>query len=152
METNPGTAVVCGALSIIGTAYAEYLATRGYDLMLIDQHRARLNRLAESLTTRTRRAVEVVAIKRCTSVDLAAVAAQIERDASIVVVVNIANSHGCTLLSASQANALIDGAWSQREITCAAIRKFISKRGVVRTHHANVYIAVAGHIAELPLI
>lgn len=152
METNPGTAVVSGALSIIGAAYADYLARKGYDLILIDQHRIRLNRMADALSTRTRRAVEVVVVQRRSPVDLAAASVQIERDASIVVVVNVANARGCTLLSATQANALIDGAWSDREISCAAIRKFLSKRGTVRTHHTDVYITTASHITKLPLI
>lgn len=152
METHPGTAVVSGALSIIGAAYAEYLARRGYDLVLIDQHRLRLNRMADTLSTRFQRAVEVVVVKRHSPVDLAAAAAQIEGDASIVVVVNVANAQGHALLSASQANALIDGDWSDREISRAAIRKFLSRRCAVRTYQAGVSIVTDGHITTLPLI
>ena len=152
METNRGTAVISGALSIIGTAYADHLAMHGYDLMLIDQHRQRLNRLAETLTTRRRRAVEVVVARRGSPIDLASVGAHIERDASIVVVVNVANLQGQTLLSAGQANALLNGIWSEREITCTAIRKLLSGRGIVRTYHTDVYITAASHLAELPLI
>lgn len=156
MKAHPGTAVVSGALSIIGAAYADYLARKGYDLMLIDHHRLRLNRMADALSTRTRRAVEVVVVRRRSPVDLAAVAAQIEGDASIVVVVNVANTQGCTLLSESQANALIDASWPgsgpEREISSAAIRKFLSKRGMARTHHAEVSIVAAGHITKPPLI
>jgi hypothetical protein len=124
----------------------------GYDLMLIDQHRHRLNRLAEALTTRSRTAVEVVVVRRGSPIDLAAVAAHVGRDASIVVVVSVANSQGQTLLSVGQANALIDGVWSEREITRAAIGKLLSRRGIARMHHTNVYIAAASHLAELPLI
>jgi short-subunit dehydrogenase len=152
MAATPGTAVVSGALSIIGIAYAEYLSTCGYDLLLIDQHRRRLNRLAETLTTLTRRAVEVVVVNRRSSVDLATVVAQIEQDASIAIVVNISNRQGYTLLSDGQAKAMVDGSWSEREISCTAIRKFLSKRGVVSTYRAEVFITAAGHVAELPAL
>lgn len=152
METHPGTAVVSGALSIIGAAYAEYLARKGYDLVLIDQHRLRLNRMADTLSTRFQRAVEVVVVRRRSPLDLAAAAAQIEGDASIVVVVNVANAQGRALLSATQAHALIDGDWSDREIGLAAIRKFLSRRGAVRTYRADVSVFTASHVTTPPLI
>jgi short-subunit dehydrogenase len=152
MAAHFGTAVVSGALSMTGSAYAEYLARKGFDLMLIDRHRTRLNRLADALTTSTRRAVEVVVANRRSPVDLAAVAAQIGRDASIVLVVNVADAQGCTLLSASQADALISAAGPERVTACAAMRQFLSKRGMVLTHHAYVHVAAASHITELPLI
>ena len=91
-----------------------------------------------------------MAISRRSAVDLGAVVAQIEQNASIAVVVNIASPLGNTLLSDGQAAALINGVWREQEITRAAIRRFLSRRGVVSTYHADVYIAAAGNIAELP--
>jgi short-subunit dehydrogenase len=53
------TAVVTGASSGIGVAYAEQLARRGYNLILIARRRDRLDALAARLTAETSRKVEV---------------------------------------------------------------------------------------------
>ncbi|MCC8402727.1 hypothetical protein LJ655_12650 [Paraburkholderia sp. MMS20-SJTN17] len=108
MPPTPGTAVVSRALSTIGSAYAEYLAKNGYDLILIDEIRPLLNAMAEQLTTRYRRAMEVVVADRSSEADVAAVKAKIDEDASIVLVVNVMNDKGYPLLSVVQANAFID--------------------------------------------
>lgn len=139
MVVTPGTAVISGALSIIGSAYADHLASKGYDLLLIDRHRGRLNRMAAALTTRTRRAVEVVVVSRGSESDLAAALAQIEQDASISVVVNIARRRNQRLPAGAEAEP----------IGALAVRKFLSARGMVSTCHAEVFIAT-GHVADLP--
>jgi short-subunit dehydrogenase len=150
MPIVPGTAVVSRALSIIGSAYADYLATNGYDLVLIDHFRPRLNALAEELTTRTRRAVEVVVVDRESAVDQAMIEAKIEEDASVVLVVNVTDESGYALLSVEQANALIDRIAPDCAITCTALRKFSSKSDGVSVCGAGVLITAAGHIADFP--
>jgi uncharacterized protein len=54
-----GTAVVTGASSGIGAVYADRLARRGYDLILVARNRDRLVQIADRLTTSTGRSVEV---------------------------------------------------------------------------------------------
>lgn len=58
-QTNLGTALITGASSGIGALYADRLARRGYDLILVARHREGLNRLAEDISSRHGRAVEV---------------------------------------------------------------------------------------------
>ena len=75
-QTNQGTAVVTGASTGIGAIYADRLARRGYDLILIARDRAKLDNLAREITDDTRRSVEVVAADLADKKDLAGVEAK----------------------------------------------------------------------------
>ena len=49
MGTNKGLAVITGATSGLGAAYAEYFAADGYDLVITGRREALINANAERL-------------------------------------------------------------------------------------------------------
>src|SRR5438445_813458 len=60
---DKGTALVTGASSGIGAIYADRLAKRGYDLILVARNNARLATLSRRLRNETGRSVEAFAAK-----------------------------------------------------------------------------------------
>jgi short-subunit dehydrogenase len=58
---NKGTALVTGASSGLGAIYADRLAHRGYDLIVVARDAARLEALATRLRAATGRTVEILA-------------------------------------------------------------------------------------------
>lgn len=86
--TSKGTALITGACSGIGAAYADRLAHRGYDLILVACDGERLEALARRLTPSTGRFVRVLAADVNRRTDLARVEHVLGADGSITVVVN----------------------------------------------------------------
>lgn len=85
---NQGTALVTGASAGIGALYADRLARRGFDLILVARNRERLDALAKRLRDETGRSVEVIAADLGSKDGLARVEAVIGSDASITLLVN----------------------------------------------------------------
>ncbi|HUN99344.1 MAG TPA: SDR family oxidoreductase [Bradyrhizobium sp.] len=69
-DANKGTALVTGASSGIGAIYADRLARRGYDLILVARSRDKLAQLARRLGSETGRKVESIAADLNDSEDL----------------------------------------------------------------------------------
>lgn len=87
-SSSLGTALVTGASSGIGALYADRLARRGHDLVLVARNRERLNHLARDISTRTGRSVEVLVADLHEPAALATVEDVLRRDASITLLVN----------------------------------------------------------------
>lgn len=87
-HTTPGTALITGASSGIGAIYADRLARRGYDLILVARNRERLNALARRITNETRQNVEVLEADLNDATALASVEQKLSSDASITLLVN----------------------------------------------------------------
>ena len=85
---HQGTALITGASSGIGAVYADRLARSGHDLILVARRADRLRALAQELTDRTGRSVEMIAADLTQPSDLARVETVLKTDASITVLVN----------------------------------------------------------------
>jgi len=87
-----GTALITGASSGIGATYADRLARRGYDLVLIARDKARMEALAARLRGETGVAIEVLPADLTVAADLARVETRLREDASIGLLVNNAGA------------------------------------------------------------
>lgn len=83
-----GTALVTGASSGIGAVYADRLAHRGHDLILVARDRARLEAVASRLRAETGRTVEVLPADLSVPANVARIAARLDSDPAITVLVN----------------------------------------------------------------
>jgi hypothetical protein len=91
VETK-GTALITGASSGLGAIYADRLARRGFNLILVARNGSRLNTLAANLTEATGRSIETVTADLINKTDLARVEAILRSDASITLIVNNAGA------------------------------------------------------------
>jgi uncharacterized protein len=89
---DKGTALITGASSGIGAVYADRLASRGYDLIIVARNRNRLDGLARRLTDETERSVEVLAADLNSKADLSRVEDALKSDSSITMLVNNAGT------------------------------------------------------------
>ena len=85
---DKGKALVTGASSGIGAVYADRLARRGYDLILVARDEARLSELAKRLALATGRQVEVVRADLTQKADLQRVEGLLRSDPRITLLVN----------------------------------------------------------------
>jgi short-subunit dehydrogenase len=89
-----GTAVITGASTGIGAIYAERLARRGYDLVLVARNGGRLQVLAGQLESAHGRKVRTLAADLTQEADLARVEDLLRTDTGITLLVNNAGVGG----------------------------------------------------------
>jgi len=130
-----GTALVTGASSGIGAIYADRLARRGYDLILVARSRERLDGLAKRLRDETGRAVEAVAADLNDKVDLARVEAILRTNAGITMLVNNAGVGATGLLLSSDVDKMDDmialNVTALSRLTHAAAPGFAARGGAI---------------------
>ena len=83
-----GLAVITGASSGIGAIYADRLARRGYDLLLVARNRERMDDLAQKLAAETGRKIEIVAADLMDAKDLAGLERTLRHDSGVTLLVN----------------------------------------------------------------
>lgn len=101
-QSTLGTAVITGASTGIGALYAERLAARGYDLLLVARNGARLLELAARLQADTGRTVRSISADLTDAQDLARIETLLREDSSISMLVNNAGVGATAPLLASE--------------------------------------------------
>ncbi|MDE1146049.1 MAG: SDR family oxidoreductase [Azospirillaceae bacterium] len=130
ITSSKGTAVVTGASSGIGAIYADRLARRGYDLILVARNVARLQERAQRLAAETGRKVEVLAADLTKPADLRAVEARLREDAGITALVNNAGVGSATPLLEADVDAM--DAMIQLNVTALTRLTHAAVPGMVR--------------------
>jgi short-subunit dehydrogenase len=87
-QASKGVALVTGASSGIGAVYADRLARRGYDLLLVARDLKRLDELAARLRNEAGVKVETLKADLTSRADLKAVETRLRNDPSISLLVN----------------------------------------------------------------
>lgn len=87
-QETRGVALITGASAGIGATYADRLARRGFDLVLVARDRQRLEELAARLRAEAGVAVEVLAADLTARDDLLAVERRLREDSAITFLVN----------------------------------------------------------------
>ena len=87
-QNNRRRALVTGASSGLGAAFAKSLARRGFDLVIVARRRERLEALAEEMRNRFEVEVQVLVADLTSAADLQSVESHVASDAALSVLVN----------------------------------------------------------------
>ena len=137
-----GTALVTGASSGIGRIYADRLARRGHDLILVARNRERLDELAKRLTRETGRSVEIVGANLTEKADLARVEKILRSDATITMLVNNAGVGATGPLLESDVDAMEQmialNVVASTRLTYAVVPAFVRQGGGAIINMASI--------------
>src|SRR6266853_4799035 len=128
-----GTALITGASSGIGAIYADRLAKRGYDLILIARNRSRLAALARRLENETSRSVETITADLNDKADLARIETTLRNNAGITLLVNNAGVGAAGPLLNSDVEKMDEmirlNVGALTRLTYAAVPGFVARGG-----------------------
>jgi short-subunit dehydrogenase len=139
-------ALITGASAGIGAVYADRLARRGHDLILVARNAERLASVAQRLGRQTGRSVETIVADLADKADVERVAARLRADPCITVLVNNAGLGATAPLLDSDPVALATmiavnvGALTQ--LTHAAVPGFVARGGGTIINIASI-VAIA---------
>jgi uncharacterized protein len=147
MSNHHRFAVVTGASSGIGAAYAGRMAERGYDLILIARRRDRLEDLANRIAAGTGRAVEIVTADLADPKDLLRIETLLTKREDIEVLINNAGLGALGPTSKVAADALENliriNILALTRLTHAALPGFLRR-------NSGTIISIASMIAVMP--
>lgn len=139
-ERSKGTVMVTGASAGIGAVYADRLARRGYDLILVARRADRLRLLADKLSSETGRSVQVAVADLTQREDVKRIERILKTDPSITLLVNNAGIAAVTPLLGSNvdemSNMIAVNIDALMRLSYAAAPKFVE-----RGHGAIINIA-----------
>lgn len=139
-EHSKGLAVVTGASSGIGALYAEQLARRGHDLVLVARRADRLEALAHGLRAETGRAVEALALDLADPADLARLEARLASDTRIDTLINNAGAGGLGQLAQTDP-ARLEAMLRLNVVALTRLTRAVLPGLVARGHGAIVNVA-----------
>lgn len=126
-----GTAVVTGASSGIGAVYADRLAERGYDLVLVARSADRLADVAARISTKTGRKVDILPADLADASDLARVEGFLEETPDVTMLVNNAGLGGTATLVDSDVDQMTSlialNVTALTRLTYAVVPQFIAR-------------------------
>jgi len=126
-----GTALITGASSGIGAVYADRLAKRGFDLILVARNRRRLATLAERLGNETGRSIEVALVDLNDKAGLTQIETTLRTNASITLLVNNAGVGAAAPLLASDVDKMDEmirlNVSALTRLTYAAVPAFVTR-------------------------
>jgi short-subunit dehydrogenase len=148
-KSAKGTALITGASSGIGAIYADRLARRGFDLILVARNRDRLSAHAKRLADETGRSVETIAADLTDSADLARIEARLRSDAGITTLVNNAGVGATAPLLGSDIDKMAEmisiNVSALTRLTYAVVPGFVARGGGTIINIASI-VAVGPEI------
>ncbi len=141
-----GTALITGASSGIGAVYADRLAKRGHDLILVARNKQRLASLARRIANDTGQKVETVEADLTVPADLKRVEEVLRTNASISMLVNNAGTAAIGPLVVSDVDKMDDmirlNVTALTRLTYAAVPRFVARGNGTIINIASV-VAIA---------
>ncbi len=140
--SSKGVAVVTGASSGMGAVYADRLAKRGYDLILVARNEERLKAAARRIESETGRKVQVFPADLSDKASLAKVEALLRDDKAITLLVNNAGTGSVASILQADVDTITDmialNVTALTRLTYAVVPAFVARGGGTIVNIASV--------------
>lgn len=141
-SSSKGTALITGASSGIGAVYADRLARRGYDLILVARNREHLGDVARRLAEATGRSIQVFQADLTNALDVTEVENLLRTDQGISMLVNNAGMGATAPLLESDVGRMSEiiaiNIDALTRLTYAAVPGFVERGGGTLINIASI--------------
>ena len=141
MSASKGTALITGASTGIGAVYADRLAQRGYDLILVARNQKSLSEVASRLES-TGRSIQTMTADLTKKEDVERVAERLRTDATITALVNNAGTASVAKLLDSnidELESMIDlNVTALTHLALAALPGFVARKNGILINIASI--------------